>query len=254
MHRNRLGLTTPLGVLATLALLALPACATPFGFSISAAGGADRVADGDQIYFETKRVKGLGTGTFALTLPADWKERPTHPVSPGFAALDEPVVVRWEAGMRDAAELDEGTTVFPHSRGWFDGGQLAVYESRPLDRAGRVFESPDAFRYQRIHGRLLKGRDAYVVVPSGGHLKRGFDVYGATGPPIVWVHLAHVDIESGESVPQYWAARSIGAVAWGLDQTMACVAFLVAVGPVGPFGGLMVLTEPLSEYAVETPW
>ncbi len=254
MHRDRLDRTSPPGLFASLVLLLLPACATPFGFSIETAGGADGVADGDQIYFETKRIKGLGTGTFALALPPDWKDQSMHAVAPGFAALDEPIEAKWEVGQRNDADVEEGTSVFPFTKGWFDGGKLAVFEAKPLDRDGRVFESPDAFHYRQVYGRLQKGRDAYVVVPSNGHLKRGFDVYGATGPPIVWVHLGHVDIESGESEPQYWAARTVGAVAWGLDQTMACVGFLMAVGPVGPFGGLMVLTEPLSEFAVETPW
>ena len=255
-------------LLATAAFMALfvAGCSTPFGYSLKLRSGWDppradssSLADnpGDRIYMVAERIEGVGSGLCALEIPADWKGRATHPVQPGFAALDRPIEARWIYRKEEMPEALPGPfNGWANSPGWHGEPELVVLQQAPSSQQGRVFESPSVFAYDDIRIRLESGGDAYVVVPRDRFLKYGFDgfdVYGATGPPIVWVHLGTVNVRSGESSFAFGLARSVGALAYGLDVITA-VAGGVVIGIVTlPVGGAAVFFTLLNE-PFEAPW
>lgn len=233
-------------------ILALCACSTPFGYSLEQRGGSDRPDDDDQIFMDAERVEGLASDLNALVIPGDWRSRPSRPVAPGVRELDPPIDFEWIAGLENlegARRVPAQGTMNPDR--WEGDSKLLVLLQNE-DVAGPV---PDLepLNYDAIHERLLEGQDSYVLVVDGRYLKRGFDVYGATGPPISWVRLGRVTVESGESSSHFVLARTVGGLAYGLDACGVLVGYAAAI-VTAPIGGFLYFQDSFMDKMPESPW
>ena len=241
-------------LVATLVLLLASSCSNLFGHRLHLRSGFDSAGGVDEIYFLSRRVEGLENGINALLIPADWKKRETLALGPGVRQVAEPLewVWRGEAEGLPHANRTKGRALTALDRVEGDP-KLLVYLSRAASEEAPWPQVANWF-YDEAHTALKGGGDAYVVVPRGREVRRGFEVWGLSGPPLSLVRLGSVEVSTGEGRLAKSMTYTIGGLAYGLD--MIPVVLAIGTSPALMWiGGALPPWDPwYRENLPKTPW
>lgn len=237
-----------------LCLLLASSCSNLFGHRLHLRGGFDSPGDVDEIYFLARRVEGLEDGVNALLIPANWKAQETRPLAPGIRVLADPPGWTWRG---EAQGLPHAKRTVSRPLTALDGVEgdpkLLVFRAEPLADQGSWPEVENWF-YDEAFDALRAGGDAYVVVPIGREVRRGFEVWGLSGPPLSLVRLGSVGVSTGEGPLAKSLTYTVGALAYGLDMIPLAIAFCASPALMCIGAALPPWDPWYRENLPKTPW